>query len=204
MIENPSPATYLKISFAASIGLIVGIYLFFFVTLTARHPTSMTGIFPSLPCDAPSSGYTASWVEISAGAVRLWVPPSLRFVPNLPPAIGTSAYWNTPSGSLAVRIEKTSRLAGRWPEVRGRVASAGTHGAGRTCSLLQFDKHAAMVQTSYVESETGGGYYEVFAEIDANADSVIRVTVTGNSVKEQHDGLMIVRSLRFVTAPPPT
>ena len=63
------------------------------------------------------------------------------------------------------------------------------------------DGHAATVETTYFTSETGGGYYEVFAEFDAHADSVVRVTVTAMNEPSQRVGLTIVRSLRFTNLP---
>jgi hypothetical protein len=102
-----------------------------------------------------------------------------------------------------VRIEKASRGAPRWATARGRVRTTPDRGTAGICALPA-DGRTATVETSYLTSEAGGGYYEVFAEFDAQADSVIRVTVTANNAPAQRVGLTIVRSLRFATAPPPT
>jgi hypothetical protein len=81
------------------------------------------------------------------------------------------------------------------------VRTTPDHGTGNICALPA-DGRVATVETSYFTNEGGGGYSEVFAEFDAHADSVVRVTVTANNAPAQRVGLTIVRSVRFVTAPP--
>jgi hypothetical protein len=196
MIENPSTATYLKISLAASLTLIVGIFgLLYFVEFPRR---STPVVVQPLPCDAESNPYTADWVTVPVGpSVTVKMPATLHPIGN------DSTTWSLPGRTFEVRIEKTSRGAPRWATARGRVRTTPDHGTAGICTLPA-DGRTATVETSYFAHEGGEGYYEVFAEFDAQADSVVRVTVTANNAPAQRVGLTIVRSLRFATAPPPT
>ena len=204
MIESPSAMGYFKISVYASLATFAVIAALLLGIMFSRTPAPR--VLHSLPCDAPLFGDTRDWMEIEAGDhAWLTVPASMRPV-EVHTYVGRhDRSWVTPDNSLAVTVANTRRGDDRYPKARilGPVVED-DDGHERGCPFRSIDGHAASIETSHFSSDNGSGYLEVFAQVDEHADSVIRITVTANSQQGQRAGLTIVRSLRFITGPPPT
>ena len=192
---DPTPATYLKVSLAASLGTIALLYAVFFIDWRTRRPSR----FPSysLPCGATSGAPGANWMEIAAGPQSwLQAPPTLHANPtSREDSRGTTTTLTSGDRSLSMMIQRTSLYSLRSDSLDGAPRTGG-YGTP-ACRFMQVDGHLGTVQTNYHTSNDGGDYYEVFAEVIDRADTVVRVTVAGNSQEAQRTGLTIVRSLRF-------
>jgi hypothetical protein len=192
MIRDPTPATYVKGSFAASFGAIGLIWAYFNFVAFAR-PRPPAANLP-LPCEVVVAPDTSTRIEtVAAPGVRLRVPPVLRPVRHTEASAPTKEFWTTSDRSLSMVIVRTSRGARRLKEGAGPFI--GPSGGGSFCPDL-IDGHSAVIQTSYTNA-LNRDYYEVFAEISDRGDSVLRLTVTANTEQGQRIGLSIVRSLRF-------
>jgi hypothetical protein len=203
MIKNPTPSQYVMISFVAALVTIPTIYGVIWLVSVTNRPKSIP-VVESLRCDAPANVDTTGWIEIPATPLaRLRVPRTTRMNTVYRSADGPT-HWSDPDGSFSLVIVSARRSDPRWPQIRGRVAVPGDSGRVPDCIEESFVGHQSRLETGRLSSSGNEAIYEVYSQVDTRADRVIRLTVHANSVQSQRVGLAIVRSLRFVTAPPPT
>jgi hypothetical protein len=201
VIESPSAEGYLRISVGVSLATFAALGAWLLIVIFSAGPT------PShvrmVACDAEVSVNTSGWIEIPAGGeFMLRMPPDMRPVKGAS-AGDAAAYWRATGGSLAVSILPTLRSQPRWrsvPQFEGPEGGRATAG----CPRATVAGHPAHVEATYWERDGGGGYFRVYAQVQISADSVLRINVTSSDSGAPEVGLAIVRSLRFVTGPPPT
>ncbi len=203
MIKNPTPSQYVMISIVAALMTIPTIYGVIWLVSFTNRPKPLP-VVESLRCDAPANVDTTGWIEIPATPLaRLRVPRTTRMNTIYRSADGPT-HWSDPEASLSLTILSARRSDPRWPQIRGRAVMPGDSGRVPDCSERSFVGHASRVETGRLSSSGNAQIYEVYSQVDAHGDSVIRLTIHANDVQSQRIGLAIVRSLRFVTALPPT